>query len=37
MGFKYNKDLYEMGLDSRTGKSYRGGYEGVGVIDESSN
>ena len=35
MGFKYNKDLYEMGLDSRTGKSYRGGYEGVGVIDES--
>ena len=33
-GFKYNKDLYGLGTDY-SGKSYRGGFQGVGIIDES--
>ena len=33
-GFKYNKDLYGLGTDY-SGKPYRGGFQGVGVIDES--
>ena len=33
LGFKYNKDLSKMGKDKYS-KSYKGGYEGVGLVAE---
>jgi len=34
-GFKYDKDIYGMGTDY-SGKSYRGGFKGVGLLEDNN-